>query len=124
MGRTKTGSFGSFWRLRRPSLTSTHAEVIHCDIKPSNVYIAARDGPHLFDFGSRSHREREALRGGTLAYMAPEQLHAMLDPRRWAEVGPAVDIYALGLTLGELYSVNCPTSPPATFPSPELRGNC
>ena len=27
--------------------------VIHCDIKPSNVYIAARDGPHLFDFGLR-----------------------------------------------------------------------
>ena len=43
--------------------------------------------------------------------MAPEQLHAMLDPRRWAEVGPAVDIYALGLTLGELLLGELPDIP-------------
>ena len=77
--------------------------VIHCDIKPSNIYVAARDGPYLFDFGfARSQRERGGLRGGTLVYMAPEQLNALLDPRHWTDVGPAVDIYALGLTLVEL----------------------
>jgi serine/threonine protein kinase len=86
------------------ALSHIHScSVIHCDIKPSNVYVSARDGPLLFDFGfARSHGSGEALPGGTPAYMAPEQLRAFLDPRGWDEVGPAADIYALGLTLLEL----------------------
>src|SRR5262249_40815996 len=77
--------------------------VIHRDIKPANVYVAARDGPLLFDFGfARSPRAADAVPGGTPAYMAPEQLRACLNPRGWAEVGPAADIYALGLSLLEL----------------------
>ncbi len=89
-------------------------EVIHCDIKPSNVYVGVRDGPLLFDFGfARSHLARDQIPGGTLAYMAPEQLRAFLDPESWDEVGPAADIYALGLTLVELLLGRPPTTPSA-----------
>ena len=91
-------------------------EVIHCDIKPSNIYVAVRDGPPLFDFGFARSLRGGSLRGGTLAYMAPEQLHAVLDPRCWAEIGPAVDSYALGLTLVELLLGEPPDFSSRTLP--------
>jgi serine/threonine protein kinase len=93
--------------------------IIHCDIKPSNVYVAAREGPLLFDFGfARSLVMGDVVPGGTPAYMAPEQLRALLDPRRWADVGPAADIYALGLTLVELL-----LGEPPEIPSGALSGS-
>jgi serine/threonine-protein kinase len=93
--------------------------VSHRDIKPSNVYVAARDGPLLFDFGfARSSRAGDAVPGGTPAYMAPEQLQAFLDPRAWDDVGPAADIYALGLTLVELVVGAPPEMPSGGPPGP------
>ena len=44
--------------------------------------------------------------------MAPEQLRGFLDPCRWSEVGPAADIYALGLILIELLLGAVPDTPP------------
>jgi len=77
--------------------------LIHRDIKPGNVYVGVREGPLLFDFGfAKWQRAPDLVPGGTLAYMAPEQLVAFLEPRRWDEVGSASDIYSLGLTLVEL----------------------
>jgi serine/threonine protein kinase len=93
--------------------------ITHCDIKPSNVYVGVRDGPLLFDFGfARSQSARNSVLGGTLAYMAPEQLHAFLDPRYRCDVGPAADIYALGLTLAELLLGVLPLSPRPNVPAP------
>ena len=93
--------------------------ITHCDIKPSNVYASVRDGPLLFDFGfAQSQLVPAPLLGGTLAYMAPEQLRAFLDPHYWSEVGPAVDIYALGLTLAELLLGTVPDTPSAALPAP------
>ena len=93
--------------------------IIHCDLKPSNVYVSVRDGPLLFDFGfARSHLAQAPLLGGTLAYMAPEQLRAFLDPQYWSEVGPAADVYALGLTLVELLLGIVPDTPSPTLPAP------
>jgi serine/threonine protein kinase len=95
--------------------------VIHRDIKPSNVYVAARDGPLLFDFGfARSLGIGEALPGGTPAYMAPEHLRAFLDPRGWDEIGPAADIYALGLTLLELLLGKPPEVPSGSPSGPRM----
>ncbi len=92
--------------------------ITHCDIKPSNVYVGVRDGPLLFDFGfARSDLTRDPQPGGTLGYMAPEQLRAFLDPRCWAEVGPAADIYGLGLTLVELLLGIAPDPHPLTSPA-------
>ena len=93
--------------------------IIHCDIKLSNVYVAVREGPLLFDFGfARSHSAQDSLPGGTLAYMAPEQLRAFLDPKYLSVVRPAADIYALGLTLVELLLGVLPDTPPPTLPAP------
>ena len=102
------------------AVSHTHSlGIIHCDIKPSNVYVGVRDGPLLFDFGfARSHSTQDAVSGGTLAYMAPEQLRAFLDPQHWSEVGPAADIYALGLTLVELLLGILPDMTPPTMPAP------
>ena len=92
--------------------------IVHCDIKPSNLYVSVQDGPLLFDFGfARSRSAPDALPGGTLAYMAPEQLRAFLDPRCGSEVGPTADIYALGLTLAELSLGTPPYTPPQTLPA-------
>jgi serine/threonine protein kinase len=110
---------GVIWIVMAVAQAVSHIHsrgIIHCDIKPSNVYVGAREGPLLFDFGfARSRRVEEPLPGGTPAYMAPEQLRSFLDPRRWSEVGPASDIYALGLTLLELLIGTPPETPPATL---------
>ncbi|MFM1801102.1 MAG: Serine/threonine-protein kinase StkP, partial [Planctomycetota bacterium] len=44
----------------------------------------------------------DRIRGGTLPYMAPEQLGAFLDSSLWSEIGPQSDIYSLGLVIKEL----------------------
>ena len=79
----------------------------HRDIKPANILLAHREGPLLFDFNlahqpNAPEGAQAALNGGTLPYMAPEQLRAFLNETLWEEVGAAADIYALGLVLREL----------------------
>ncbi|WP_428262886.1 serine/threonine-protein kinase PknK [Haliangium sp.] len=75
--------------------------IIHCDIKPSNLFLAggALDQVKLIDFGI-AHGEaldERITRTGTLVgtphYMAPEQARARGD------VIPATDIWAIGCVL-------------------------
>ena len=73
--------------------------VVHRDVKPSNILLDQRGVPHLGDFGiallsgeSRVTSVDEIV--GTPAYLAPEQVYG-------GPLGPAVDIYALGLVLLE-----------------------
>jgi predicted ATPase/two-component sensor histidine kinase len=89
------------------ALRHLHARrLIHKDLKPSNV-LAADDGAvWLTGFGiaSRTPRERPGVElpeviAGTLAYMSPEQTGRMnrsIDSRS--------DLYALGVTLYELFT--------------------
>ena len=79
------------------------ADVLHGDIKPSNIFVdPTGDWAKLADFGiSRviGGRERNALVTrlvGTPSYMAPEQ------KALGARVGPQTDIYLLSRTLLEL----------------------
>jgi serine/threonine protein kinase/sugar lactone lactonase YvrE len=77
--------------------------IVHRDLKPSNVMVSEGDQLTVMDFGiARSLADEDHLTQtgqfvGTPIYIAPEQVTGQ-------EVGPAADIYALGVLAYELYS--------------------
>ncbi|GAC1469605.1 MAG: hypothetical protein NVSMB9_13570 [Isosphaeraceae bacterium] len=106
------------------ALAYAHGQgIFHRDVKPANVLLTYREGPQLLDF-NLSHdphsavQAEAALRGGTLPYMAPEQLEAFLDPQRWETVVGSADIYSLGLLLRELLTGQAPETPDPSLPLP------
>jgi serine/threonine protein kinase/Tfp pilus assembly protein PilF len=79
--------------------------VLHRDLKPANVLLGEDGEPLLLDFNlaaepSARLRSELGLVGGTLPYMAPEQLRAYRGAASVAD-GRA-DLYALGVILYEL----------------------
>ncbi len=83
------------------ALEAAHgAGVIHLDIKPGNILLGGRGETRLADFGiAGDGADDEVLPGrGTLGYMAPEQD----DPQQASRVGPATDIYGMGVVLFEM----------------------
>jgi serine/threonine protein kinase len=87
------------------ALHEAHSQgIIHRDLKPANIMINRRGEPVVMDFGlardlnDESHTQltQEGALVGTPAYMAPEQI----DHR--APIGPASDVYSLGIALYEL----------------------
>jgi eukaryotic-like serine/threonine-protein kinase len=74
--------------------------VVHCDIKPSNI-LRANDGRIVVtDFGLATSLAGGASPrpwAGTPGFMAPEQLD-----NAFGAIGPATDIFALGLVLHHL----------------------
>jgi len=78
---------------------------IHRDVKPENMLVGRRGEVLLSDFGialvAQSSRYQSTQdMAGTIAYMAPEQIHGK--PR------PASDQYALGVIVYEWLSGNRP----------------
>ncbi len=78
--------------------------ITHRDIKPANILMQRDARPLLADFnlaGNESCIDRNAVSGGTIAYMPPERLAHLLgedvqvDERR-------ADVYSLGVVLWEL----------------------
>jgi serine/threonine protein kinase/TolA-binding protein len=98
--------------------------LLHLDVKPSNVLLAADGTPMLLDFHLALPPVRpgdlppERL-GGTPAYMAPEQraaVRALTEGRPIAEaVDRRTDVYALGLLLYEALGGPVPL-PPGRLP--------
>ncbi len=84
------------------ALAYAHARgVVHCDIKPANIFITRRDKPKVLDFGIARVAHRAAIPeldnavAGSPHYLAPEQLQG-------GHVDARTDIYALGAVMYEL----------------------
>lgn len=88
--------------------------VLHRDIKPSNVLLDWSGRPMLLDFNLSSDLDERADRiGGTLAYMAPERIAALLAGKAASEslLDPRSDLFSLGAVLYELITGRLPCQP-------------
>ena len=96
--------------------------VLHRDVKPANVLLAADGTPKLADFNVSFSSELTgvtagAFFGGSLAYMSPEQLEAF-DPRHERQpddLDGRGDLYSLALLLWELLAGERPFASEAMF---------
>ncbi|MBM4164807.1 MAG: hypothetical protein FJ222_10275 [Lentisphaerae bacterium] len=99
--------------------------VIHSDLTPGNILINSAGVPKLIDFGIAALANQQAAPGeliaGTPAYMSPEQL-------RGEPVGPATDIFSLGVIAYQMLANYLPQTADATLddlanrPRPPLVG--
>jgi serine/threonine-protein kinase len=96
------------------ALAYAHAKgVVHCDIKPANVFMVGRTQPKVLDFGIARVTRRQELQGeqpvdidtgslgaapaegGSPYYVSPEQLQGQ-------ELDARADVYGVGVVLYEM----------------------
>ncbi|XP_031268406.1 mitogen-activated protein kinase kinase 9-like [Pistacia vera] len=94
--------------------------IVHLDIKPSNLLVDKRLNVKIADFGvSQIVHEHETPKSfcsyvGTYAYMSPERLDSSRYDPKYVYAG---DVWSLGVTLLELCVGHFPFFPPEKKPS-------
>jgi serine/threonine protein kinase/Flp pilus assembly protein TadD len=94
--------------------------VLHRDIKPANILISAEGQPLLLDFNLAHDQNAGSAQesvGGTIAYMAPEHLRAILgrSPGQARRVDHRSDIYSLGMVIAEMLTGHNPFEHQASY---------
>ena len=84
-------------QLVQALMFSFDMDIIHGDIKPSNIMLSRKGGAKLSDFGlaRRASDKEKLVTGGTPNYLAPEILNGVAPSQQ-------SDMYALGVTLFEM----------------------
>lgn len=84
--------------------------IVHRDLKPANVIIDRQYEPVVMDFGlartiirSSAGTTEDGAIHGTPAYIAPEQIEGRID-----QLGPASDVFSLGVLFYELLTGQLP----------------
>jgi serine/threonine protein kinase len=134
-GRLEPGEAARLVKTLAHAVHAAHAAgVIHRDLKPANVLlapaVAGNSGslpfgfPKVADFGLArllDADQRQTLTGavmGTPAYMAPEQAEGR------ADIGPAADVWALGVILYEALTGRVPFKGDSVLTTLDLIRSC
>ncbi|OYP28318.1 protein kinase domain-containing protein [Rhodopirellula sp. MGV] len=103
------------------ALSHAHVRgILHNDLKPSNVLVRNDGEPALLDFnlsqtiGQKTHRRA----GGTLPYMSPEMLRALMGAGDQPDA--TSDIYSLGVMMYEFVTSRLPYATPNSIAEIDL----
>jgi tRNA A-37 threonylcarbamoyl transferase component Bud32 len=84
--------------------------VVHCDVSPSNLLVSVSGEVKLTDFGV-ARVISQARSGGAVGLVAGKPGYMAPETARGEPVGPAADVYAVGILLFEMLAGARPASP-------------